>query len=354
MSHLLTSGQVGNIGLNHMKAIRKETQAKWEAIGFLEGLRGHVKENIAQLYENQASSLLTESTTATNSGSFETVVFPIVRRVFSKLLANDIVSVQAMNMPIGKLFYFVPQTSERVDAAGLPGNPYGNGGAWTPQYSAHTGMNGMNDGSVTGVALPSCVDATACAITSFQGKNLYDAFYNDGLFDNSKGTLTIVTGAYAPLSLDTNGNYSVIPNATALQTAADGSVRNVIIGISGFSPNATNKAVMTGANGNQMDTESFLASLHVLAVANITDRDGNVIIAAGKEIPFRLVTQKYGKGIVDYTNLTDATGTCYLDLDLTHPVGTTATGAAAAGTATYDGYVGAVSSFTVTANTTLL
>jgi len=114
MSHLLTSGQVGNIGLNHMKAIRKETQAKWEAIGFLEGLRGHVKENIAQLYENQASSLLTESTTATNSGSFETVVFPIVRRVFSKLLANDIVSVQAMNMPIGKLFYFVPQTSERV------------------------------------------------------------------------------------------------------------------------------------------------------------------------------------------------------------------------------------------------
>ena len=57
MSHLLTSGQVGNIGLNHMKAIRLETQNKWESLGFLEGLRGHVKENIAQLYENQASSL---------------------------------------------------------------------------------------------------------------------------------------------------------------------------------------------------------------------------------------------------------------------------------------------------------
>jgi hypothetical protein len=68
------------------------------------------------LYENQASTLL--FTTATNSGSFETVVFPIVRRVFSKLLANDIVSVQAMNMPIGKLFYFVPQTSSRNDGQG--------------------------------------------------------------------------------------------------------------------------------------------------------------------------------------------------------------------------------------------
>jgi hypothetical protein len=55
---------VGNIGMNHMKAIRLETQSKWDSLGFLEGLKGHVKENIAQLYENQASTLLSESTTA--------------------------------------------------------------------------------------------------------------------------------------------------------------------------------------------------------------------------------------------------------------------------------------------------
>ena len=127
MSSLLTSGQVGNIGINHLKEIRKQTQQKWDSLGFLEGLKGHVKENIAQLYENQAGSLLTETTDATSSGSFETVVFPIVRRVFSKLLANDIVSVQALNMPIGKLFFFVPQTSNRVDANGNPGDPYIDG-----------------------------------------------------------------------------------------------------------------------------------------------------------------------------------------------------------------------------------
>jgi hypothetical protein len=43
---------------------------------------------------------------------------------------------------------------------------------------------------------------------------------------------------------------------------------------------------------------------------------------------------------------------CMLELDLSHPVGTTAAGSAAAGTATYDGYVGAsattVSAFTFT------
>lgn len=348
-SHLLTSGQVGNIGLNHMKAIRKETQSKWDSLGFLDGLKGHVKENIAQLYENQASTLLTETTTANSSGAFQTVVFPIVRRVFSKLLANDIVSVQAMNMPIGKLFFFVPQTSSRVNAAGVAGNDYdaninGTGvGAYGTTFSAHTGMASQ---------LPSCVvPAAGCALTTMQAKNLYDAFYNDGLFDNSKGTLTIVAGAYAAWTLGQDGAYSAMTNGQALPTATDGSVRSAVIGISGFSPNATNKAVMTGADGNQMDTESFLASLHVLATNNISDPDGNLIIAAGKEIPFRLVTQQYGKGIVTYTSLTDATGTCYLALDFSHPVGSSVGAVVSTGTATYDGYVGAVSSFTISAST---
>lgn len=338
MSHLLTSGQVGNIGLNHMKAIRKETQSKWESLGFLEGLKGHVKENIAQLYENQASTLLTESTTSNSSGSFETVVFPIVRRVFSKLLANDIVSVQAMNMPIGKLFYFVPQTSSRVDAAGVAGNDYNQtiaSDVYGTTFSAHTGLGGIGGT----VGLPSCINASNCAVTQFQAKNLYDAFYNDGLFDNSKGTLTIVTGGYNTWTLGTDGQYSAMTNGQAQATATDGTVRSVVIGITGFTPGATNKQVMTGADGNQMDTESFLASLHVISNFAINDPNGNPIVAANKEIPFRLVTQQYGKGIVDYTNLTDATGTCYLALDLTHPV-------ASNGTATYDGYVGA-SGFTV-------
>jgi hypothetical protein len=330
MSHLLTSGQVGNIGLNHMKAIRKETQSKWESLGFLDGLRGHVKENIAQLYENQATTLLTESTTATSSGAFETVVFPIVRRVFSKLLANDIVSVQAMNMPIGKLFYFVPQTSNRVDATGTAGNPYGPTSAtndnYTGQYSAHT--------SFASSGIPSCVDSSNCAVTSFQAKNLYDIFYNDGLFDNSKGTLTIVTGGYKNLALDSNGAYSIQAGSATQPLATDGSVRQVIIGVTGFTGT---QGKLNGPDGNPMDTESFLASLHVVANANILDQDGNIIVAANKEVPFRLVTQKYGKAIVDINNIAAVNGMVYLGVDLTHPVDAT-------GTATFDGYVGASAS----------
>ena len=117
MKEFLASGNVGNIEFNQNKKIREEIQQRWDALGLTEGLTGHVKENIATLYENQAKHILYEATDTSNSGSFETVVFPIIRRVFSKLLANDIVSVQAMTLPIGKLFFLLPVTSERVGGA---------------------------------------------------------------------------------------------------------------------------------------------------------------------------------------------------------------------------------------------
>jgi hypothetical protein len=328
MSQFLNSGQVGNIGLNHMKEIRRQTQSKWESLGFLEGLKGHIKENVAQLYENQASSILTEATDSTSSGSFETVVFPIVRRVFSKLLANDVVSVQAMNMPIGKLFFFVPQTSSRVDSNGNAGDNY----ATTPYgttYSAHTGM---------GDQLPSCVQPVdGCTVTPYQAKNLYDIFYNDGMFDNSKGTLTIAVGTGVLKTLGTDGNFNTVATFASLPTATDGSIRNAIIAISGFS--AINAGRLTGPDGNEMDTEAFLASLIIVSDHALLDQDGKVVAAVNASVPFRLVTQKYGKGIVSYTDICDAVGVMYVELDLTHPAVTTPT---------YDGYVG-VTGLTTTA-----
>lgn len=39
-------------------------------------------------------------------GPFTTFAFPLVRRVFPKLLANDLVSVQPMTQPTGKVFFF--------------------------------------------------------------------------------------------------------------------------------------------------------------------------------------------------------------------------------------------------------
>lgn len=297
MGYLINSGEVGNIGLKHQKAIREATVNKWNQLGFLEGLEGHVRENIALLYENQASVLINETTSqGPSAGSFETVVFPIIRRVFSKLLANDIVSVQALNLPIGKLFYFVPKISDRIGSTDHPEMPV---------------VNCLN-----------CNYATFTGVT-----NLYDAFYNDGLYDHSKGEITI--------NVVTGTSVVSVTNTTAGKGAAatDGSLRNQVVKVTGFSTSGA--GTLTGPDGNEMDTESFLASLRVIASNDIETEAGNTVISAGSEIPFRVVTQRYGRAIIDYGSICSPDGSLYIELDLTTPV------CVECGDNTFDGYIGA-------------
>jgi hypothetical protein len=63
---------------------------------------------MAVLYENQSQYLqgLTEETRTTNVGSFLKYVFPVLRRVWPSLIANEIVSIQPMTAPIGGIFYY--------------------------------------------------------------------------------------------------------------------------------------------------------------------------------------------------------------------------------------------------------
>ena len=275
MGALLESGMVGNIGLKHLRVIKEDTIKKWDDLGFLEGLDGHQKDNIAQLYENQASYLINEAAVSDASGSFETVVFPIIRRVFSKLLANDIVSVQAMNLPIGKLFYFIPKIQER-DGSNNHYNPYSG-------PNGVTGNNTATDGYTTGANTP--------------GKNLYDRFYeandnNDqGLFDYSKGSFTVATGTTIGIATFSNG---VVSSAASVATGVTKSY--VVLKVSGFTADGEGKLI--GPNGNTMDSEEFLASLQV------TTTDANLQafldVTASDNLPINIVTQKYGKGIVEY------------------------------------------------------
>ena len=354
MREFLTSGQVGNIELNENKQIRKKINERWDALGMTDGLKGVIKENVAMLFENEAKALLQEATDANNSGSFETVVFPIIRRVFSKLLANDIVSVQAMNLPIGKLFFLLPVTSERdwssdQVADGVVGRHKGlmgyertdrrNGNKYNRFYLPDEVVNGMSfeyseDGGKTwkddeGVyasydeAEKAIETAHAGAIirqsdpqvTRYMGKTLYDLFYNDFLFDNSKGKIHIRVGKAEPVVFK-NGQL-VSAKKEDLKLYADGTLRNLILKVTGFS--SFNAGKLTGPDGNEMDTEAFLASLKVVAKSAITSTESSTCFEANEAIPFRVVTQKYGKGMVEYAGTCDAEGCIYLDVDLAKP-----------------------------------
>jgi hypothetical protein len=330
MGALLESGLVGNIGLKHLKVIKEDTINKWDKLGFLEGLKGHMRENVAQLYENQASFLINEATGEGSNGAFETVVFPIVRRVFSKLLANEIVSVQAMNLPIGKLFFFVPKiqgynggtpnvnSGDHYAPIGSPGNYPGNSGAGY----------GDNLGAYT--------------------KNLYDLFYEgtepgldpDGLFDYSKGRWSAITANCQTVSWS---NGALIASA---YTANE--FRKILVAMSGFS--STGEGKLIGPNGQEMDSEEFLSGLRLYT--NNATVAGQLGTTTFTNLLFRVVTQKYGQGIAQYGSTTttqwasdgnggsfkntcvDASGVIYLEIDAQQPV------CAGCGAGTLDGYTG--------------
>jgi hypothetical protein len=289
--------------LKHLKVIKEDTINKWDKLGFLEGLKGHLKENVAQLYENQASYLINEaSSDGQSNGAFETVVFPIVRRVFSKLLANDIVSVQAMNLPIGKLFYFVPKIQGYSNASSESANLYPDavntaGGEHYAPLGAPNGPTNPNVG----------YDATAGGYP--YKKDLYDLFYEGneagldppGLFDYSKGKWTAVTAnttvqAWVGSSL----------TDTTINASYTGNQRKVIIKLEGFANAGAGRLI--GPDGNEMDTEAFLSDLRIYGNSTLSASttpcnvitgtyQGNTVFVP---LLFRVVTQIYGKGIVDY------------------------------------------------------
>ena len=96
-------------GIVH-RNVQKEGEAllnKWEKTGLLEGLDDHARQGMSVLLENQAKELLREasSMSAGDVEGFASVAFPIVRRVFGGLIANDLVSVQPMSLPSGLIFF---------------------------------------------------------------------------------------------------------------------------------------------------------------------------------------------------------------------------------------------------------
>lgn len=353
ISDLLKSGKIGNVELQAQKMMREEVAKRWDQLGFLENTEGQLRENLAVLFENQAKYILNEATGADNSGSFETVVFPIIRRVFAKLLANDIVSVQAINLPVGKLFFILPVTSERVwEGLGTDGELQDGAtgshtglmgydridrnkkGAITPRYYLPDEVvNGIENkwvDTLTGTEYDTIEAAELAGVSATQlrkvgpevvqffQKSLYDLFYNDFLFDNSKGKVTIKVGNATPVILtpigiqEFTGDLSTYP-----QNGIDSTIRNIILEIDGF--NAFNASKLTGPDGNEMDTEAFLASLKVINCDEIASNAGTSSFAKYESIHFRVVTQKYGKGIVEYGNPCDAEGKMYIELDLSKP-----------------------------------
>ena len=114
-----------------MKAEGSALLDKWSSTGLLEVLSTKREQHtMARLLENQAKELLRESSSMGSGGNvegFAAVAFPIVRRVFAGLIANDLVSVQPMSLPSG-LIFFLDFTFDRARGTATAGDSiYGQG-----------------------------------------------------------------------------------------------------------------------------------------------------------------------------------------------------------------------------------
>ena len=238
-----------------------------------------------------------------------------------------------MNLPIGKLFYFVPNIQGYTgagDSANSHYQPYGAPGTSASQTPG-TGYDWNTD------------------------KNLYDRFYEGnepgldpaGLFDYSKGQFSAITANVS----------TAVWNGTDLSPSgySAGEYRKVLVIMSGFSNVGDGKLI--GPDGHPMDNESFLSDLTVRAVTagNFATGVGAFSGAGGGNLLFRVVTQKYGKGIVQYgtqttqsfpgdktgggtfDNICSADGKIFLEVDLQVPC--------AVGANSIDGYSGLTTVF---------
>ena len=151
---------------------------KWEKTGLLEGLNtDSAKDGMARLLENQAKELLREASTMSGGDveGFAAVAFPIVRRVFGSLIANDLVSVQPMSLPSGLIFFLDFTVDDARPSPQKPGYPSGSS---------------FYGGNVVGSQLTGGVDLT-----------------KDGL---EQGPYSLNNGYASPTGSDTNASVSAL------------------------------------------------------------------------------------------------------------------------------------------------
>lgn len=245
MSELLNSGKVGLTVFKSLAEQRAAIVNNWKDSGLLENLRGIKKSNIAQLLESQAQSMLNEVTLDSSAGRFDTVAFPIVRRVFSRLLANEIVSVQPLALPSGLLFYMDARVSFNGNDSTLqtPSYPVFPDNSGAGSYSKKSPYNQAN-----GQAGPAFADTSA-----------YERFYNNRGFDLSFGT-----------------------GETAVGTTG-------VINASAFTSGISSKNFTLGA-GFDISKQQSSASLYLSAVTAIyylASANNNIlVVAAGGRVPY--------------------------------------------------------------------
>jgi len=105
MAKILNEDLTSGLYERNMLKESKRITEKWARTGLLDGLNEARAAILARLMENQAAWILKEASVQADIIGFQNIAFPMVRRVFGGLIANELVGVQPMSLPSGLIFY---------------------------------------------------------------------------------------------------------------------------------------------------------------------------------------------------------------------------------------------------------
>ena len=106
----------------------KALVSKWAKTGLLKKLTDRKAQVMSRLLDTEAKELkkLNEASTISDIAGFNKIAFPLVRRVFAQLIANEIVAVQPMSLPSGLLFYLDFKYDRTKNSFSSGGSVYGS------------------------------------------------------------------------------------------------------------------------------------------------------------------------------------------------------------------------------------
>tara|TARA_R110000824_G_scaffold43779_1_gene127770 strand:+ start:13301 stop:15145 length:1845 start_codon:yes stop_codon:yes gene_type:complete len=224
-------------GIVH-KNVQKEGTAlleKWERTGLLEGINNDSARNgMARLLENQAAQLLREASSmaAGDVEGFASVAFPIVRRVFGGLIANDLVSVQPMSLPSGLIFFMDFQfngargghaANDSLYGGGVVGNQL-TGGVNLDGENAEKSFYALNNGhsSPTGSATFALIPIASGVLGDGAGDDVADSVTAASLGASTVSTSLSKLCRFDP---DLQGQSVVVCTVTGAVSLDDGTSR---------------------------------------------------------------------------------------------------------------------------------
>ena len=286
------------------RSLAREGEAlltKWEKTGLLEGLADdNARSGMARLLENQAAQLLKESSTlgAQDVEGFAAVAFPIVRRVFGGLLAQDLVSVQPMSLPSGLIFFldFV-YSGDR----GGKSSTQGKAAAGAANNQSIYGGGRVGKDIISGILLADGTDGATEPLLAERG--LYNLNSGYSAPTGTASTLEMTLVAQGTASSDTVAASDIV-----FTDSAYGSTAAELNKLLRYDP----------------DLSGSVVSIHTLAVSDLSNFDTNNLTALDAEFihgaHVRRLTQldplSGSSGLIVVTRITGAVDTAATHLEV--------------------------------------